>query len=78
MENSEHIDAERAKRNIYWDCYRGITTFDNRNADEKIRTSKEKRFYRTGFFQSAEIVLGLKKVIYNCTGKCTVFVKNGR
>ena len=33
LENSEHIDAERAKRNIYWDCYRGITTSDNRNAD---------------------------------------------
>lgn len=33
LENSEHIDAERANRNIYWDCYRGITTSDNRNAD---------------------------------------------
>ena len=21
--NSEHIDAEREKQNIYWDCYRG-------------------------------------------------------
>ena len=33
LENSEHIDAERANRNIYWDCYRSITTSDNRNAD---------------------------------------------
>lgn len=22
VENSEHIDAERAGKNIYWDCYR--------------------------------------------------------
>ena len=42
LENSEHIDAERAKRNIYWDCYRGITTFDNRNADAEQDFSFEK------------------------------------
>lgn len=23
LENSEHIDAERERQNIYWDCYRG-------------------------------------------------------
>ena len=26
VENSEHIDAGRARQNIYWDCYRGFTT----------------------------------------------------
>lgn len=24
VSNSEHIDAERAKGNIYWDCYHRI------------------------------------------------------
>ena len=42
LENSEHIDAERAKRNIYWDCYRGITTSDNRNVDAEQDFSFEK------------------------------------
>ena len=42
LENSEHIDAERAKRNIYWDCYRGITTSDSRNADAEQDFSFEK------------------------------------
>lgn len=42
LENSEHIDAERAKRNIYWDCYRGITTSDKRNADTERDFSFEK------------------------------------
>ena len=28
--NSEHIDSERAKKNIYWDCYRGYTTAGSR------------------------------------------------
>ena len=26
VENSEHIAAERVVQNIYWDCYRGVTT----------------------------------------------------
>ena len=30
VENSEHIDAERAKQNVYWDCYRGYTTGESR------------------------------------------------
>lgn len=24
VSNSEHIDAEREKQNIYWDCYRDM------------------------------------------------------
>lgn len=28
--NSEHIDTERARYNIYWDCYRGYTTAGSR------------------------------------------------
>ena len=28
VENSEHIDAERARQNVYWDCYRGFTTHE--------------------------------------------------
>ena len=26
LENSEHIDAERTKLNLYWDCYQGYST----------------------------------------------------
>ena len=25
LNNSSHIDSERAKKNVYWDCYRGYT-----------------------------------------------------
>ena len=28
--NSEHIDTERARYNLYWDCYRGYTTAGSR------------------------------------------------
>ena len=34
VENSEHIDAERARLNVYWDCYRGFTTHDFRENSE--------------------------------------------
>ena len=30
VENSEHIVAERVVQNIYWDCYRGVTTMQTR------------------------------------------------
>ena len=30
VENSEHIDSERARQNVYWDCYRGFTTAGSR------------------------------------------------
>ena len=35
VENSEHIDAQRAKKNVYWDCYRGITTPELREKPEQ-------------------------------------------
>lgn len=35
MENSEHIDPERARKNIYWDCYRGFTTAESRENAEQ-------------------------------------------
>ena len=35
VENSEHIDAERARQNVYWDCYRGFTTHDFRENPEQ-------------------------------------------
>ena len=30
LNNSGHIDSERAKKNVYWDCYRGYTTAGSR------------------------------------------------
>ena len=35
VENSEHIDAQRARKNVYWDCYRGFTTHDFRDNPEQ-------------------------------------------
>ena len=35
VENSEHIDTERARQNIYWDCYRGFTTHEFRENPEQ-------------------------------------------
>lgn len=46
--NSEHIDKERTKYNIYWDCYRGLTTVNNRkdgNSPDFSFGQIEKAFY---------------------------------
>jgi hypothetical protein len=33
VDNSEHIDAQRTRQNVYWDCYRGVTTSENQGKD---------------------------------------------
>ena len=35
VENSEHIDSQRVKKNVYWDCYRGYTTQELRKNPEQ-------------------------------------------
>lgn len=35
VENSEHIDAERTKMNVYWDCYQGYSLPNDK--DERAR-----------------------------------------
>ena len=49
VENSEHIDAERARQNVYWDCYRGFTTHEFRENPEQPDFSFEEieRMYYT-------------------------------
>lgn len=42
INNSEHIDEERAKGNIYWDCFNGYRTFyDKGNECELANTFEE-------------------------------------
>lgn len=46
--NSGHIDKERTRYNIYWDCYRGLTTVNNRengNSPDFSFEQIEKAFY---------------------------------
>ena len=49
LENSSHIDTDRAQQNIFWDCYRGYTTMQNReSSDEYDATFEEiERAYYT-------------------------------
>ena len=42
IENSEHIDVERAKQNIYWDCYTGFSSALIREKDKENDYSFEK------------------------------------
>ena len=41
LENSEHIDQERAKQNIYWDCYQGFHFPIDQEQEDRIVYSFE-------------------------------------
>lgn len=41
IDNSEHIDLERAKRNVYWDCYNGIRSASLNGNDEIVDSFEE-------------------------------------
>ena len=46
VENSEHIDAERTKMNVYWDCYQGYSLPNDENERAKFTfTEVEKAYY---------------------------------
>lgn len=41
LENSEHIDQERAKQNVYWDCYQGFHFSIDQEQEDRIVYSFE-------------------------------------
>ncbi|MBU5415507.1 plasmid recombination protein [Anaerobutyricum soehngenii] len=49
-EHSEHIDSERIKQNIYWDCYQGYTTMEDRGKENNLSFEQiEVAFYEEHF-----------------------------
>ena len=52
LSNSEHIDPERAKGNIYWDCFHGFrSALDPQDPDDLATTFSdvERQFYETHY-----------------------------
>ena len=41
INNSEHIDKERAKGNIYWDCFNGYRTFYDKEKECELANTFE-------------------------------------
>ena len=41
LDNSEHIDNDRAPYNVYWDCYQGFHLPQNKEEEEQIKYSFE-------------------------------------
>ncbi len=44
VSNSEHIDAEKTRRNIYWDCYQGYC-LGNSDSRRKLTFSEVEKIY---------------------------------
>lgn len=48
-EHSEHIDNERVRQNIYWDCYQGYTTMADRGKEDNFSFNQiEMAYYVDG------------------------------
>ena len=57
LANSEHIDPERAKGNLYWDCFHGFrSTIAPQDPDDLARTFSdvERQFYETHYSEFIE------------------------
>ena len=57
LANSEHIDLERAKGNIYWDCFHGFrSALDPQDPDDLVATFSdvERQFYETHYSEFIE------------------------
>ena len=53
IRNSDHIDQERAKQNVYWDCYQGFR-FPTDRADEDQITYSFEQIERAYYDDSLE------------------------
>ena len=54
LENSEHIDQERAKQNVYWDCYQGFHFPIDQEQEDRIVYSFEQ--IERAFFRSIMMI----------------------
>ena len=54
LANSEHIDQERAKSNIYWDCYHGIRSASDKDKQTAAFSDVEKMFYEIHYAHFVE------------------------
>ena len=54
LTNSEHIDPERAKGNIYWDCYHGIRSASDKDKQTAAFSDVEKMFYEIHYAHFVE------------------------
>lgn len=57
LENSDHINLERAKKNVYWDCYNGIRSESFKKEKEEIVSSfeeVEQLFYKLHYQDCVE------------------------
>ena len=54
LANSEHINPERAKGNIYWDCYHGIRSASDKDKQTAAFSDVEKMFYEIHYSHFVE------------------------
>lgn len=54
VEHSEHIDAERAKQNVYWDCYQGYSFGESNREGRMSFTQVESEYYYDHYWEHVQ------------------------
>lgn len=54
VEHSEHIDAERAKQNVYWDCYQGYSFGESGREKRRSFTQVESEYYYDHYWEHVQ------------------------
>lgn len=54
LENSEHINAELAKKNVYWDCYNGFRSLAKEELLADTFEEVEEMFYSSQYRNHVE------------------------
>ena len=72
LANSEHIDQERAKSNIYWDCYHGIRSASDKDRQTAAFSDVEKMFYEIHYSHFVE-----KEILQMAISQKAFFGKKG-
>ncbi len=54
VEHSEHIDAERAKQNVYWDCYQGYSFGESNREVRRSFTQIESEYYYDRYWEHVQ------------------------
>ena len=55
-ENSEHIDAERTKFNVYWDCYQGYSLPNDENERARFTFTEVEKAVDLVYEKACEVV----------------------
>ena len=66
VENSEHIDAERTKMNVYGDCYQGYSLQNDKDERARFTFTEIEKAYSTSVCTANNAPPTIDSVLFHC------------